>query len=91
MTLTDHDKAALRRIASATCIPGGEPARRAVADHLRRGFPNLDDAELAAVLLRLAVPLAQVVVANNLGGRATVGFVAGVATDLAALEIGDTP
>jgi hypothetical protein len=90
-SLTDLDKQMLRRAASIRCNPGcdHDKVARKIADHLRTRFPDLADAELAAVLINLAGPLAAVAKANQLTGTAITGFVAGVAADLAALEIGD--
>jgi hypothetical protein len=91
MSLTDRDKTILRNVASITCQPGCNKAQRDVADHLRTRFPHLSDADLAAVLINVAGPAAAIARANTISGPGVAAFVAGVAAELAALEIGGGP
>lgn len=93
MSLNDRDKEILRKAASIICEPGcGHTiAQQKIADHLRTRFPNLSDADMAAVLINVAGPLAAVARANTMSGTGAAGFISGIAAELAALEIGDAP
>lgn len=92
--LSEADLAALRRVAAIPCkVPACHciETQRLIADVVRQAAPEVADDQLALIVLKISGLVSAYAVVHNTSGTAVGGILAGVAVELASLEIGDIP
>jgi hypothetical protein len=93
-TLSSRDLIALRIVRDTPCNAPDCPCtawKTELADAVRKIAPDITDAQLAKILLRISGYVGMRALPHNLAGWAVGGLIAGAAADLAALELADDP
>lgn len=88
--LNRHDLVALRIVRDTPCETPDCPCltwKTELADAVRKIAPDVTDAQLAKILLRISGYVGMRAIPNNLAGWAVGGLIAGAAADLAAMEL----